>query len=299
MDAPRQDSAGSSAARMPDTPATREVLRLGGIELRTPSSRRAEVKSRAVRRWLRRIKHLCVLSLGVSFLAGMAFASLLLITPPVGSANARAAALDQAHHGAFIAGSLPLRAAAALVAAGDRSLYSEAGFDPATVTAMFFRGNSAEGGRGWFYLQVARDLYGGSQPEPLARIEQTLVAIKLDLRYSPARILGLYANIADFGHGYIGLAAASCGYFDRPATALSWGQAAMLAAVARAPATGDPFLHMARARAGEHAVLSMLLAAGQLTSRQASRAFRRPVHLSRAQPSRHDDSQCLTRDSGN
>jgi len=294
MDAARGESAGRPAARMPDIPPTREVLRLGGIELRTQSSRRAEVKRRHARRWLRRIKHLLVMSIGVSFLAGIAFASLLLITPPVGSANARAAALDQAHHGAFITGPLPWRAAAALVAASDRSLYSEAGFDPATVTAMFFGGNSAEGGRGWFYLQVARDLYGGGQSAPLARIEQTVVAIKLDLRYSPARILGLYANIADFGHGYIGLAAASCGYFARPPAALSWGQAAMLAAVVHAPATGDPFLHMARARAGEHAVLSMLLAAGQLTSRQASRAYRRPVHLSRARPSRNEASHCLT-----
>jgi membrane peptidoglycan carboxypeptidase len=159
---------------------------------------------------------------------------------------------------------------------------------------MLFAGNSAEGRRGWFYLQVARQLYTGGQSGPLAGIDQTLVALKLDLRYSPAMILGLYANIADFGHGFVGLAAASCGYFARSPAALSWGQAAMLAAVAHAPVTGDPFMHLTRARAGEHAVLGMLLAAGQLTSRQASRAYRRPVHLSRAQPDRNDPSQCLT-----
>jgi hypothetical protein len=294
MDAARQEPAGWPAAPMPDIPSSDQVLRLGGIELRTKSSRRTEVKRRHARRWLRRIKHLLVMSLGVSFLAGIAFASLLLITPPVGSANARAAALDQAHHGAFITGPLPSRAAAALVAAGDRSLNSEAGVDPATVTALLLGGNSSEGGRGWFYLQVARDLYGGGQPGPLAGFEQPLIAIKLDLRYSPIRILGLYASIADFGHGYFGLDAASCGYFARPPAALSWGQAAMLAAVVQAPTTSDPFLHMARARAGEHAVLSMLLAAGQLTSSQAARAYRRSVHLSRAQPSRNEASRCLT-----
>src|SRR5215472_11707034 len=125
------------------------------------------------------------MSIGVSFMDVFAFANMKATTQPVGSENARAAALDQAHHGDFITGPPPWRAAAALVAASDRSLYSEAGFDPATVTAMFFGANSAEGGRGWFYLQVARDLYGGSQSAPLARIEQTLVAIKLDLRYSP------------------------------------------------------------------------------------------------------------------
>jgi hypothetical protein len=190
MDAARQESAGWPAGLMPDVEPTREVLRIGGIELRTRSSRRAEIERQHVRRWLRRIKHLFVMCLGVGFLAGMVFISLLLITPSVGSATATAVALDQAHHGAFITGPLPWRAAAALVAAGDRSLYSESGVDPATVTAMLFGGNSAEGGRGWFYLEVARDLYGRSQSAPLAGIEQTLIAIKLDLRYAPLTILG-------------------------------------------------------------------------------------------------------------
>jgi len=242
-----------------------------------------------------------VLGLAVGALAGMVLAGLLLVSPSAETATARAMALDQAHHGQFLTAPLPWRVAAAFVAAGDRGLYSRAGADPnsiPTLAGMLFGGRSAGGGRGWFYLQVARDLYGGSRPGPLARIELALVAIKLDLRYSPATILGLYANITDFGHGYTGLASASCGYFARHPAGLSWGQAAMLAAIARAPAADDPYGHMARARGGEQAVLRLLTAAGQLTSRQAMRAYDRPLRLSRARPDSHGAPSCLIRHRG-
>ena len=59
---------------------------------------------------------------------------------------------------------------------------------------------------------------------------------------SHAQILRMYADVAYFGHGYYGLAAASCGYFGKGPARLSWGQAAMLAAIARAPGADDPFV---------------------------------------------------------
>jgi len=299
MGASGRESADWQDAPWDDTLPQAEVLRLGGIELSTRSGRGAEVqRRRQSRRWLRRLRHMFVMGLAFGALAGMVLAGLLLVSPSVETATARAMALDRAHHGQFLAAPLPWRVAAAFVAAGDRGLYSQAGADPATLAGMLFGGSSAGGGRGWFYLQVARDLYGGSRPGPLTRIEQALVGIKLDLRYSPATILGLYANITDFGHGFVGLASASCGYFARHPAGLSWGQAAMLAAIARAPAADDPFVHMARARGGEQAVLRLLTAAGQLTSRQAMRAYDRPLRLSRARPDSRSAPSCLMRHRG-
>jgi membrane peptidoglycan carboxypeptidase len=81
------------------------------------------------------------------------------------------------------------------------------------------------------------------------------------------------------GHGYYGLAAASCGYFAEQPARLSWGQAAMLAGLVQAPSADDPLSHFANARAREAHVLIRLIATGTLTPTQAAQAFREPLHL--------------------
>jgi membrane peptidoglycan carboxypeptidase len=98
---------------------------------------------------------------------------------------------------------------------------------------------------------------------------------------APARaeILQLYADVAYFGHGYYGLAAASCGYFAVPPAGLSWPQAAMLAGLVQAPSADDPLTHLAAARARESHVLARLTATGALTAAQAAGAYRAPLHL--------------------
>ena len=279
MDASGPAPAGSPADPRDDVQARRsDVLRLGRLELAMPSSRNRH--SRRGRRWLRGVRRLLGTGMAVGLLAGIAFAGLFLVTPSVGNAPAMARTLNRAHHGTYLARPVPGRVAAALVAAEDQRFYAEASGDPVTLARVLLGHMSGGPGHGSLYLQVARRLYG-HQPGPLARIEQAIVGMKLDLSYSAAGILELYANVSDFGHGYFGLAAASCGYFAERPAGLSWAQAAMLVAVARAPVADDPRVHLARARAGEAVVLGRLIATGQLTAAQAAGAYRRPLHLLR------------------
>lgn len=106
-----------------------------------------------------------------------------------------------------------------------------------------------------------------------------LLGIKLDLNYSKAQILQMYADVAYFGHGYYGLAAASCGYFAERPDRLSWGQAAMLAGLVQASSADDPLIHFANARARQAHVLVRLIDTRTLTWQQASRAYQQPLHL--------------------
>jgi len=110
-------------------------------------------------------------------------------------------------------------------------------------------------------------------------LEQMVLGIKLDLSYSRAEILRLYADIAYFGHGYYCLAAASCGYFGVTPAGLSWPQAALLAGLVQAPSADNPIAHYNVARAREAHVLGRLAATGKLTQAQASRAYRQPLRL--------------------
>jgi penicillin-binding protein 1A len=122
-------------------------------------------------------------------------------------------------------------------------------------------------------------LYTPGQTGVNVEVEQLILGIKLDVSYSKAQILRLYADIAYFGHGYYGLGAASCGYFGVTPAGLSWPQAALLAGLVQAPSADNPIAHYSVARAREAHVLGRLAATGKLTQAQAARAYRAPLHL--------------------
>src|SRR5262249_43982309 len=201
----------------------------------------------------------------------------------VGDAPALAEGLARAHDAPYPGPALPPRVAAALVAPEDHRFYSEPGVDPLAVGRLFLgppHGGPPPGGAPLDPQPAPR------APLPrrsgmLAEAEQVLLGIKLDLSYPKAQILQMYADVAYFGHGYYGLAAASCGYFAQPPAKLSWGQAAMLAGLVQAPTTDDPLAHFANARARQAHVLIRLIATGKLTPRQAGQAYRLPLHLAR------------------
>jgi membrane peptidoglycan carboxypeptidase len=229
----------------------------------------------------RRIKRLCATVMALVALGVIAFTGLMLVLPGVGDAPALARALGRAHHAAYPGSALPPRVAAALVATEDHRFYSEPGIDLLAVGREQIGRLSGGPGQSAATLdqQLAKMLYVPGRSGFLAEAEQILLGVKLDLNYSKAQLLQLYADVAYFGHGYYGLAAASCGYFaERPAR-LSWGQAAMLAGLVQAPSADDPLSHFANARAKEAHVLIRLINTGKLTPEQASQAYQQPLHL--------------------
>jgi penicillin-binding protein 1A len=122
-------------------------------------------------------------------------------------------------------------------------------------------------------------LYTQGHTGVLVDAEQVGLGIKLAVTYSRAQILLMYADVVYFGHGFYGLAAASCGYYGVAPARLTWPQAALLAGVVQAPSADDPIAHLQVARAREFHVLSRLAATGRLTPAQATSAFRQPLGL--------------------
>ena len=229
-------------------------------------------------RWLRRV---LITVLTVALVAVLAFATMLLVTPSVSTAPSLAQAFDRAHGAAYPGPQVPPRFAAALVSTEDHRFYSEPGFDPIAVGRVIIgrvTGQPDQGGA-TLYQQLAKMLYtpGGSGVDVEA--EQIFLGIKLDLSYSKAQILRMYADVAYFGHGYYGLAEASCGYFGVTPAGLSWAQAALLAGLVQGPSADNPIGHYRVARARETHVLGRLAATGALTPAQAARAYRAPLHI--------------------
>ena len=148
----------------------------------------------------------------------------------------------------------------------------------ARVSASWLTGGgAADQGGATIYQQLAKMLYTRGRSGATVELEQVGLAVKLFLTYSSRQILRMYADVAYFGNGDYGIAAASCGYFGVPPAAMSWPQAALLAGLVQGPSADDPLRHPVQARQREVHVIGRLAATGEITRQQASAALRPPV----------------------
>jgi membrane peptidoglycan carboxypeptidase len=243
---------------------------------------RPRYHSRPPRRWHRRLRllrRLVFVVVAVLLLGMMTFGGLLLVTPSAGHAEQLAQAQDEAHHAAYPGPPVPARFADALVATEDHRFYSEPGIDVFAVGRVGLSYATGQGDQGGatLYQQLAKLLYTPNRSGPTAEAEQVALAVKLYLTYSRQQILQMYADVAYFGNGYYGLAAASCGYFGVPPAGLSWPQAALMAGLVQGPTEDDPLTNPGNARAREVHVIGRLVAIGKLTQAQANAALAAPV----------------------
>ena len=207
---------------------------------------------------------------------------LFVLTPSAGQATALAQAQAREHHIAYPGPPVPAYFAQALVATEDHRFNTDPGVDPlalARVVVSWVTGRRDQGGS-TIDQQLAKNLYTGGHSGFTQVLEQLAVAVKLNQTYSRPEILRMYAEIAYYGHGYYGLAAASCGYFGRTPDRLTLVQAAMLAGVVNAPTYDDPLAYPRQARARLVHVIGRMAAVGDLTSVQETAALNAPLGLS-------------------
>jgi membrane peptidoglycan carboxypeptidase len=206
-----------------------------------------------------------------------------VLTPSAGQATTLVQQQAAERHIAYPGPQVPEYFAQALVATEDHRFYSDPGIDPlalARVVFSYVTGKEDQGGS-TIDQQLAKNLYTSGNSDGLAqKVEQVALAIKLNRAYSRAQILQMYAEIAYYGHGYYGLAAASCGYFGREPGQLTLVQAAMLAGVVNAPTYDDPLTYPAQARTRLVHVIGRMAAVGYLTTAQENAALAAPLDLS-------------------
>jgi monofunctional glycosyltransferase len=124
--------------------------------------------------------------------------------------------------------------------------------DPADLRALFdsfqyYRANRERiRGRSTITQQVAKNLYFRTERSPLRKLEELIVARRLERFLTKDRILEIYLNIAELGPGIFGAEAAARHYFGRSAAELSREQAAALAATLPHPLTSNPRTRPAR-----------------------------------------------------
>ena len=153
----------------------------------------------------------------------------------------------------------------AFVSIEDQRFYQHHGIDWHRVLGALWhdlRTLSPREGSSTITMQLARNVF----PDRLTRartlrrkIAEMIVARRIERQFGKQQILELYLNQIYLGNGYYGVEAAAHGYFGRSAREVTPAQAALLAALPKAPSNYDP------RRFPEQAVRRRNLVLGQMT----------------------------------
>ena len=186
--------------------------------------------------------------------------------------------------------SLPDYVPAAFIAIEDRRFYWHPGFDPIgmsrAMAANMRAGRIVQGGS-TLTQQLAKNLFLTPDQNVRRKVQELMLAVWLELKFSKQEILALYLNRVYFGAGAYGIEAASQRYFDKGAKDLTVGEAALLAGLLKAPSRYSPVSEHKRAAARATVVLDEMAEAGVITPEQRAAAVLEPVRVSRTLATQH------------
>jgi penicillin-binding protein 1A len=104
------------------------------------------------------------------------------------------------------------------------------------------------------------------------KVQEAMLAVQIERRFTKPQIFALYANQIFLGHGVYGFEAASEFYFSKPARQLTLPEAALLAGLPKSPAYYSPINHPDRAMKRRNLVINAMLEDGKITAAQAEDA---------------------------
>jgi penicillin-binding protein 1A len=186
---------------------------------------------------------------------------------------------------------LPAYVPRAFLAAEDRRFYQHGPVDwIGAARAAFANAKAGQVVQGGSTLtqQLARSLFLSPDQTMKRKVQEAALAFRLGRMMSRDQILELYLNRVFFGASAYGVEAASQTYFGKPAATLTLSEAALLAALPKAPSRLSPVNDMAAALARSRLVLRQMREQGWITDADERRALASPPRLA-AEPPEDDD----------
>jgi penicillin-binding protein 1A len=162
-------------------------------------------------------------------------------------------------------GSIPKIVINAFLAAEDKNFFSHPGVDAKGVLRAMLNNvkniiNSKRlEGASTITQQVAKNFLLTNEVSINRKIKEAILAFRIERALSKERILELYLNQIYLGSGAYGVAAASLEYFDKSIKELNYQEAALLAALPKAPSKYNPYRNIELAKFRRNLVLKNLL----------------------------------------
>src|SRR6202790_5282518 len=170
----------------------------------------------------------------------------------------------------------------ALVSIEDKDFYRHSGINFWRIVGAAYRDVESGGkvqGASTLTMQLARNLFLSPDRSFHRKVQEVMLAIQIERRFTKPQIFTLYANQIFLGHGVYGFEAASEFYFGKPAQNLTLAEAALLAGLPKGPGIYSPINHPDRALKRRNLVINAMLEDGKVTAAQAADARSAPLVL--------------------
>ena len=169
----------------------------------------------------------------------------------------------------------------AFIAIEDRRFYSHWGIDPFGISRAILRnmaGGSVQGGS-TLTQQLAKNLFLTQERTLSRKVQEAILALWLEHKYTKNQILELYLNRVYFGSGAYGVEAAARKYYGVSAKSVTLPQAAVLAGLMKAPTKLAPNRNPQAATERAAQVIDAMSDEGFITPAAAKQALAQPAQV--------------------
>ena len=144
--------------------------------------------------------------------------------------------------------------------------------------------------------QVAKNFLLTNEVSINRKIKEAILAFRIERALTKERILELYLNQIYLGSGAYGVAAASLQYFDKSIKELNYDEAALLAALPKAPSKYNPYRNIELAKFRRNLVLKNLFENSFISSQEYDKFKKKKIILKKKKKVFLEDSQYYIED---
>src|SRR6476646_8907837 len=163
----------------------------------------------------------------------------------------------------------------ALISIEDKEFYRHWGINIWRIAGAAFRDIQSGGkvqGASTLTMKLARNLFLSPDRSFHRKIQEALLAVQIERRFTKPQIFTLYANQIYLGHGVYGFEAGANYYFSKRAKDLTLEEAAVLAGLPKAPNAYSPINNPEKSLRRRNLVINAMLEDGKITAQEAERA---------------------------
>lgn len=183
---------------------------------------------------------------------------------------------------------IPIHLRQAVIAVEDRRFYQHEGIDPIGIARALvvdvIRREKAQGGS-TITQQYVKQAFVTDEKTVRRKIQEAILAQRIEAKYTKDQILERYLNTIYFGHGAYGVEAAARVYFGKSVSELDLAEAALLAGVIKSPGRYSPYLEPDAAKRRRDLVLDVMLEQGLIDAAEHRGAVREPIRTVGLKPS--------------
>ena len=198
--------------------------------------------------------------------------------------------------------SIPKNVINAFLSAEDKNFFSHPGVDAKGVIRAIINNiqnimtSKRLEGASTITQQVAKNFLLTNEVSINRKIKEAILAFRIERALSKERILELYLNQIYLGSGAYGVAAASLEYFDKSIKELNLEEAALLAALPKAPSKYNPYRNIELAKFRRNLVLRNILENGFIDTKTYEKLKESKIKLKKKERIFLEDAQYYIED---